>query len=82
MAHLSASKQKSLVLILTMLMATNPLYDPIPPSFDNLLSVAAFVAMYNNTLPECKPHPKQGGVHISSNYLDHISEAECIWHFQ
>jgi len=30
---------------------------------------------------ECKLHPKQGGMHISSKYLDHISEAECIWHF-
>ena len=81
MAHLSASKWKSLLLILTMLMATNPLNDPTPPSFDNLLSVMDFVAIYNNPLLEGKLHPKQGGVCISSNYLDHISEAECIWCF-
>jgi len=82
MARLSASKCRSLLSILTVIMATEPLNDPTPLSFDNFLSVTALAAMYNNPLPEPKPHPKQGGVRISSEYLDQISEAECIWHFQ
>ena len=82
MAHLSASKHRSLLSILTVIMATEPLDDPTPLSFDNFLSVTALAAMYNNPLPEPKPHPEQGGVRISSEYLDQISEAECIWCFQ
>ena len=82
MARLSASKCRSLLLILTVIMATEPLNDPTPLTFDNFLSVMALTAMYNNPLPEPKPHPEQGGVCISSEYLDQISEVECIWHFQ
>src|SRR5467141_5014406 len=83
MPPLSASQWRSLLLsILMIIMATEPLNDPTPSSFDNLLSVAALMAMYNNPWPEPKPHPKQGRVHISSEYLDMISEAECIWHFR
>jgi len=82
MPHLSASKQRSLLLILTILMANEPLNDLTPPSFDNSLSVMALVAMYNNPLPEPKPHPKKGGVHNSSEYLGHISKAEFTWCFQ
>src|SRR5882724_175271 len=82
MACLSASKCRSLLTILTVIMATEPLNDPTPLSFNNFLSVMALMAMYNNPLPEPKPHPEQGGVHISSEYLDQISEAECIWCFQ
>ena len=37
--------------------------------------------MYNNPWSEPKPHPNQVRVHISSEYLGHISKAECIWHF-
>src|SRR5882724_8477526 len=81
MACLSASKRRSLLSILTVIMATKPLDDPTPLSFNNFLSVMALAAMYNNPLPEPKPHPKQGGVCISSKYLDQISEVECIWHF-
>ena len=76
MAHLSASKWRSLLLILTVIMATEPLNDPTPLTFDNFLSVTALAAMYNNPLPEPKPHPEQGGVCISSKYLDQFSEAE------
>ena len=83
MPCLSASQRRSLLLsILTIIMATEPLDDPTPSSFDNFLSVAALAAMYDNPLPEPKPHPEQGGVHISSEYLDMISEAKCIWYFQ
>src|SRR5882724_1831759 len=82
MARLSASKHRALLSILTVIMATEPLDDPTPLSFDNFLSVTALAAMYNNPLPEPKPHPEQGGVRISSEYLDQISEAECIWHVQ
>src|SRR5882672_5043015 len=81
MPHLSASQQRSLLSILTIIMATKPLDDPTPSSFDNLLSVVALMAMYNNPLPEPKPHPEKGRVCISSEYLDKISEAECIWCF-
>ena len=63
-------------------MATEPLNDPTPFTFDNFLSVMALAAMYNNPLPEPKPHPEQGRVCISSKYLDQISEAKCIWCFQ
>ena len=82
MVHLSASQWRSLLSILTIIMATKPLDDPTPSSFNNLLSVMALMAMYNNPLPEPKLHPKQGGVCISSEYLEKISEAECIWCFQ
>ena len=82
MPGLSASKQQYLLSILTLLMATEPLDAPTPPRFNNLLSVAALATMYNIQLPEPKPHPEQGGVHISSQYLDQVSEAECIWHFR
>src|SRR5882672_597696 len=82
MAHLFASQWRSLLSILMIIMATEPLNDSTPSSFDNLLSVAALTAMYNNPLPEPKLHPKKGRVCISSEYLDQISEAECIWHFQ
>src|SRR5882672_7993632 len=82
MPHMSASQWRSLLLsILTIIMATEPLNDPTPSSFNNLLSVTALMAMYNNPLPEPKPHPKQGGVCISAEYLEKISEAECIWCF-
>jgi len=37
MAHLSASKHRSLLSILTVIMATKPLDDPTPLSFNNLI---------------------------------------------
>jgi len=64
-------------LILSMLMATDPLDDPTPPQFQySPLCCKPLQLCYNNPLPEHKLHPEQGGVHISSNYLDHISEGQ------
>ena len=55
------------LLILTIFMDMEPLDDPTPPSFNNLLSVMAMSSMDENPLPEPMPHPERGGMHISFN---------------
>ena len=45
-------------------------------------TLAMMSASVHCSLPEVVPYPEQGGKQITLEYLELISEAECIWRFQ
>jgi hypothetical protein len=82
MAALTPQQKQTLLTLLPLLTERPPppislLIPDTPCDNDNIAAISPII-----DTPQTKPHPEIGGQRLTEEYVESLSEAECVWRFR